>query len=370
MGDHGKLPLQDTSGWCSQPDSPLIKPVGTDREKQGLRGSVKSVLIDTAQFEKQDGQITEKPWFSQTITFNQQGWLTEETNRNPDGSEWRAVSDYSDFGKLLARRSYEPSGTLAGELRFIYDDEERLIAEQQINKDGNITTPTTYSYDVESGKTKIQEFDYSGETDIIVGIEGTTTSIAAGEAKRIETRYDDRGEAVEVKVFNAAGLLITRIEITRDVRGNALEETQYIGDVAPFGPCESGSCSTEEMESLTEEQKAEFAATFAQLFSPGTVMSRHTHEYDVEGRLIESKLTMMGTVASRQTFSYDETGNKSEEISYSQDETLESKAIFTRDYDEHGNWTKELVSTVSSWDAEFGLSTPVHLTRRTITYYT
>ena len=46
------------------------------------------------------------------------------------------------------------------------------------------------------------------------------------------------------------------------------------------------------------------------------------------------------------------------------------KTIFTRDYDEHGNWTKELVSTVSNWDAEFGLSTPAQVTHRTITYYT
>jgi hypothetical protein len=86
--------------------------------------------------------------------------------------------------------------------------------------------------------------------------------------------------------------------------------------------------------------------------------------------LIESKLTMMGMEASRQTFAYDEAGNKSEEVSYNEDGTLGSKAIFARDYDEHGNWTKELVSTVSSWDAEFGLSTPAHVTRRTITYYT
>lgn len=341
----------------------------TDREKRGLRGSVKSVLVETVQFEEHEGQITERPWFSHTMTFNQDGWLIEQTNRNPDGSEWRTVSDYSDSGKLLATRTYDPSGALVREERYIYDGEERLVAEQHITQDGKVTTPTTYLYDTGSGKIKIQELDYSGEANVIVDIEGTLTSIAAGQAKRIETRYDDRGEAVEGKVFNAAGLLVSRLEITRDVRGNPLEETQYIGDVAPFGSCDSGSCSTDEMESLTEEQKAEFEAEFARLFSPGTVMSKQIHEYDVEGRLVESKLTMMGIVASRQTFSYDEAGNKSEEVSYNQDGTLGSKAILTHDYDEHGNWTKELVSTVSSWDAEFGLSKPAHLTRRTITYY-
>jgi hypothetical protein len=341
----------------------------TDREKHGLRGPVRSVHVETAQFEEQDGQVAEKPWFSHTTTFNRGGWLTEQINRNPDGSEWRTVSDYSDSCKLLVTRTYDPSGALSGEVRYIYDDEGRLVAEQHVTQDGEVTTPTTYAYDGGGGKIKVQELDFPGGAGVLIGIEGTSTSVSAGEAKRIETRYGDRGEAVEVKVFNYAGSLVSRVEITRDARGNPLEETQYVGDVVPFGPCASDSCPTEEMAALTEEQKEEFAAEVARLFSPGTAMSKHTHKYDAEGRLIESKLTMMGMEASRQTFAYDEAGNKSEEVSYNEDRTLGSKAIFTRDYDEHGNWTKELVSTASSWDAEFGLSTPVHVTRRTITYY-
>jgi hypothetical protein len=343
--------------------------VKTDREKHGLRGPVKSVLVETAQFEEQDGQSTEKPWFSHTSTFNQEGWLTEQVNRNPDGSEWRAVSDYSASGKLLATRNYDPSGALSGEVRYIHDEEERLVAEQHMTQDGNVSTPTAYAYESGGRKIKIQELDFTGEMNVMVGIEGTNTSVIAGEAKRIETRYDDQGEAVEVMVFNTEGTLVSRVEIVRDARGNPLEETQYVGDVVPFGPCASGLCSTEEMAAVTEEQKADFAAEITRMFSPGTAMSQHTHRYDVEGRLIESKLTMMGMEASRQTFAYDEAGNNIEEISYNEDGTLGSKAIFTREYDEHGNWTNELVSTASSWDVEFELSTPVHVTRRTITYY-
>jgi hypothetical protein len=341
----------------------------TDREKHGLRGPARSVHVETAQFEEQDGQIAEKPWFSHTITFNQDGWLTERIDRNPDRSEWRIVNDYSDSCKLLATRTYDPSGALSGEVRYIYDDEGRLVAEQHITQDGKVSAPTTYAYDSGGGKIKIQEFDFSGEANVMIGIEGTNTSISADEVKRIETRYDDRGEAVDVKVFNTAGSLVSRVEITRDARGNPLEETQYAGDVVSFGPCASGSCSTEEMAALTEEQKAELAAELARLFSPGTAMSKQTHRYDVEGRLIESKLTMMGMEVSRQTFAYDEAGNKSEEVSYNEDGTLGSKAVFAREYDEHGNWIKELVSAALNWDAEFGLSTPANVTRRIITYW-
>ena len=78
---------------------------------------------------------------------------------------------------------------------------------------------------------------------------------------------------------------------------------------------------------------------------------------------------MMGMEVSRQTFAYDEAGNKSEEVSYNANETSGARAIFTREYDKHGNWTMELVSSASSWDAEFGLSTPAQVTSRLITYW-
>ena len=316
----------------------------TDRDQHGLRGPVKSVHVETAQLEEQDGRITEKPWFSHTITFDQEGRLTEQVNHNPDGSEWRTVNDYTDSGELLTTRGYDPSGVLSSEVRYVYDDEGRLIAEQHMTKDGGVTTPTTYAYDSEGRKIKIQEYDFQEGTSVMLGIEGTNTSISAGEARRVETRYDGRGEAVEVKVFNADGALVCRVEITRDALGNPLEETQYVGDVFPFGPCASDSCSTEEVRALTEEQKAEFASEVARLFSPGMSMSKHTHSYDAAGRLIESKLMMMGMEASRRTYAYNEAGDKSEEVSYDEDGKFASKAIFKREYDEYGNWTQELLT--------------------------
>ena len=78
---------------------------------------------------------------------------------------------------------------------------------------------------------------------------------------------------------------------------------------------------------------------------------------------------MMGMEAGGRTFAYDEAGNKTEEISYNEDGTLGTKAVFTREYDEHANWTKETVSMASSWDAELKLSTPAHVTHRVITYW-
>ena len=341
----------------------------TDKEKHSLHGPVQTVRVETAQLKEQEGQIVEEPWFAHTIVFNPDGQIVEQVNRNPDGTEWRSVNDYSDSGKLLATRHYEPSGALTSELRYIYDEKGRLVAEQTLTGDGKTATPTIYAYDSDGRRIKIQEFDLAADANVLIGIEGTETSIGAGGAKRIETRYDERDEAVEVKVFNAEGGIISRIEITRDERGNPLEETQYVGDILPFGHCLTEACPPEETVEMTGEQRAEIEAEMARMFAPGTVMSKHVHRYDEEGRLVESRLTMMGMEANRRTFAYDEYGNKSEEVSYGEGGAFESKAIFTREYDERGNWTKEIVSSASSWNAEFGLSTPVHLTRRRITYY-
>jgi hypothetical protein len=339
----------------------------TDREIQGLKGPVKSVRVETAEFEERDGQIVERPWLSDTTTFNQDGWIIEQVNRNPDGSEWRTVNDYSDAGKLQATRGYDASSLPGSEVRYIYDDELRLVSEQHHNPDGTITTPTRYAYD-QGRKVKIEDFDFSIESNVCIGVEGTNTGISAAGAKRVETHYNDQGEAVAVRVFDSDGMVVRRIEIVRDAFGNPLEEIQYVGDVFPLRACASVSCSTEEVAGLTEEQKAAVAKEIAQLFSPGTPMSNHVHRYDTKGRLVESKLTMMGMEASHQTYTYDDAGNKWEEVSYNRDGTAQSRAIFRREYDEHGNWIKELVSTASSSDAELGTFTSAHVTRRTITY--
>jgi hypothetical protein len=341
----------------------------TDKEKHGLRGPVKSVHIANMHIEQQEGQITEKPWFSHTMSFDQYGRLIEQINRNPDGSEWRTVNDYSDSGELLATRGYDPSGVLSSEVRYLYDDERRLIAEQYIAQDRGITVPTTYDYDSEGRKIRIQEYERSGEAGLMISLEGADTLFNPGDATRAEIHYDHEDAVVEAKFLKADGELVSRVEITRDARGNPLEEVQYVANPFPLDGCAAASCSTEEMDALTEEQKAELRAEIARMFPPGTPMFRHTHRYDTEGRLIESTLTMMGIDVSRKTYTYDALGNKSEEVSYGEDGKFASKAIFTREYDTHGNWTKELVSAASSWDAEFGLSTPVSVTHREITFW-
>src|SRR4026207_938934 len=121
----------------------------TDRDKHGFRERVKSVLAQTMTFEEQVDQTIEKPCFSETMIFNEGGWLTEQISSNVNGWAMRTVNDYSDSDKLLVIRRYEASGALYDEMKYLYDDEERLVAEQHVSQDGTVTTPITYVYDIE-----------------------------------------------------------------------------------------------------------------------------------------------------------------------------------------------------------------------------
>jgi len=134
---------------------------------------------------------------------------------------------------VLATRNNDPSGALTSELRYSYDEKGTLIAERHISQESKVTTSTTYAYDEEGRKITIQEFAFSEEENVMIGIEGTNTGVRASEANRIVTRYDERGEAIEVKVFNATGALTIRVEITRDEHGNPLEETSTSATLYP-----------------------------------------------------------------------------------------------------------------------------------------
>lgn len=341
----------------------------TDKEKQELKGLVKTVHVESSQYRVQeDGQTIEMPGYNPTTIFNRDGWIIEQFHKNPDGSKWRIVSDYSEKGMLITTRSYHNSDVPIGEVKYIYDDKGRLTAEQYKEQNGKIMTPTTYFYNSEGRKTKIQELDFTEDEMVVIGIEGTNGGIFVGGAKRVETLYDYQDGVVEVKIFNSDGALLSRAELIRDADGSLVEETQYLGDIVEFSPFASGSEAAKEMAALTEQQRTEAEREAARIFSPGSVISKRIHKYNESGMLTETKQTMMGMETERQTFAYDEYGNKSEEVNYHGD-GFESKTIFTRDFDANGNWTREEVSTTSSSNAETEITNAVSVTRRTFTYY-
>lgn len=225
----------------------------TDKGKHDLRGAVKSVRVETAEFREQDGQLVEQAWFSHITAFNELGNIIEYINRNPDGSTFRTVNDYSDAGELIAMKGYDADNNLVHEVVYSYDAQGRLLAEQTVVPDKTATARITYSYDDAGRKTKTQLLDFAPEANVLIGIEGTSTSISAGDAKAIKTRYDEQDEAIEVTVYNADDAVVSRVEIKRDAHGNPLEEIQYVGDIFPFSQCSPAASPIKETPALTAE---------------------------------------------------------------------------------------------------------------------
>jgi hypothetical protein len=335
-----------------------------------LKGHVKSAYIEYFNINEENGEFIEKFWFNRSYTFDRDGRVVELRVLNPNGSTWRTIYDYSDDGRIKAVRSYDSSGlSSSAEMQYLYDISNRLIAERAVKNDGSISELATYTYNAEKQKTRIQVFDEpvkeTKDTTVAIGIEGSNISVNAHDAKRIETLYDEKDNPIEVKVFNGENRLVSKVVIVRNERGDPVEEIQYAGEIMPSFECSGPDCSLDREAEMTEEEKAELE----RLFASGTELSKQMFKYNEDGKLIEEKMIMMGMVVHHRIFKYNELGGKAEEIELDEEGKLKRKIIFNREYDENGNWIKEMVSCASSWDAEFQLSIPNNSTHRKIVYY-
>jgi hypothetical protein len=52
--------------------------------------------------------------------------------------------------------------------------------------------------------------------------------VSEAQPTRVETPYNEREEPVEVRNYDADGILASRTKITRDERGNVLEESVHV----------------------------------------------------------------------------------------------------------------------------------------------
>ena len=341
----------------------------TDRERNDLRSAVARAVIDTRRFVDEDERRIEQAWYGRELAFDRAGNLIEQTFRNADGSTFRTLHERGGDGRLLTTRGYDAAGRLAQETDYVYDAAGRLVAERQITPDGAAVEQATYSYDEQGRKTKTQVFESAPGENVFIGIDDLDFGIGASAASSMETRYDERDLAAEVIMGDAAGALVSRVEIKRDEHGDVLTVTRFNGDVSPFGRRLPDVIANAQAEQITPDQRAEMEAELQRLFGPGTPASVQTYAYDDERRRIEATMEMIGIVALRQTFAYDERGDKVEEASYDQNGQRLSRTILAREYDAHGNWIVEVVSTISDADVGSSASTPQHVTRRTITYY-
>ena len=377
----------------------------SDLEKYDLRGAVRSVEIVSLRSEEESGERVEKPFHTQRMAFNTQGHLTESISFSPDGASFRMAYTYDAEGRLSETNYYDTGNVLSSRTLYRYDGQGRLERETNYNADGAEVDSKTFSYDAEGRKTEelvlhraslepeaTQDYDTGGEQvegvscetqgmSIAVGVEGTDSAFSAPGARVIETFYDARGNAAELRFYGEREKPLGRVVFTYNEAGKLSEEVHYgLGEMFACGPQSRLARLLSPV--LLRLAKATFFLTCvyscaarrewrkaARSFRYGALISETVYAYDAGGRRTERALRMAGRIMHRTGYAYDERGDKVAEIEHDEDGSLLHKTLFAREYDAHGNWTREIVSVASTWDIEFGTSMPSSTTRRTITYY-
>ena len=116
---------------------------------------------------------------------------------------------------------------------------------------------------------------------------------------------------------------------------------------------------------LTEEEY--FGHNGSKATNPIVPIHRRTYVYNSQGRPIEiTNYKIDGAIFTRTAFQYDESGHLSESTIYNAASAVPGKNTYS-DYDAHGNWGHQIISTVSQTGAT--TLAPSQSVYETFTYY-
>jgi YD repeat-containing protein len=314
------------------------------RQKSGLQGRVRSVRTEVMQFVRERGRLIEKRWYHSTVWYDSEGYPTEQSTHNPNGTETRVTYVYDPAGRLSEMRG-QVDGISTGRTVYLYDAEGRLSYELSLGADGSEGRQTRRFYEADGSYT--EEFTVDREPGVPVSVEDPDNAISAERASFIRTRRDAAGQPLEMRFYDASGGLLYRFVYHYNVSGVLTDMEQRTGD-QPLFEIPSGT-----------ELAAGLLGDFGALFSPDTAISTVRYRYDEQDRRIEAATWMGATCIDRRTFAYDERGDKQTEQRYGADGKLQADIVYEREYDERGNWVLERT-------IEAGVATTA--ARRTIAY--
>ena len=183
-----------------------------DREKAGLRGSVKTCVEETTYAKRKSLTTTE---------YGLDGRLLATRNSYSDGSEWVTTRTYAADGRLV-KTATGKSGEPATESVYTYDERGRL--KEITNADGKANL-TSYRYDDEGRKTEVKTFGPEVfERNKGMAVAGSMwdaaqTGIGAPEGGSVTTLYDERDLPIELQILDSEGRVVKRFIRTYDGRG-------------------------------------------------------------------------------------------------------------------------------------------------------
>ncbi len=344
----------------------------SERDKAGLRGPVKTVVIETP--------------------FEHLGKSTVETvEYTADGRILRRASKFGDDPGWIEINSYDPTGV---KVESIFGSGDIPLADRQHtlfthHEDGRIEArgrnrATVISrIDDHGRRVDIQSYpDMSDKPNAALASSqwfDSTLSLPASSAGRFEITYDRRGLPIEGHSYDSDGKEIARVVRTYDDHNRPVRDEVTGIPVTPGFPAEF-------LSQLNPEQIHAMASMWASQISGYT-----SYKYDSRGQLVERQLSgnMRGETVTN--FEYNQQGDKTFEhttsaespsrgVEYGMTEDGQlipdrkvplpppqvSETRYEYVYDSQGNWTERRINV-----SYLGQSTPMpqQVIRRTLTYY-
>ena len=341
----------------------------SDRERQDLRGPVKTVISESFDWDAKAQAVVEKPSRRQELTFSAQGNLLEDVSRFQDGPIQRVTYVHDETSTLRETKWHNSDGSVHSEA-VKYDQYG-----QRIQQGSHVT------YSSEKGrkvKTEVFEAPAPGvDRSFGFGDAPSHASWMIGKAALASTFYSEKGRPAEIVFYDAEHVQISKLVRTFDERGRvASEEHQTISPRAFAAQAAQGDTQGNGM-------SKEAAELFARIFSKAGSPMRMTFKYDDQDRVVE-QTQEMGLFGYERTVSfYNEHGDLKEQKHYSTrqgdipvdeegnilapppaPEKLQSETDFSYQYDNRGNWTQKKISAVydppSRWES---------IEKRSITYH-
>ena len=222
---------------------------------------------------------------------------------------------YNEKGNKAEETKSKGDGSLVNRSVFDYDTGGSLTAVTVYSADGSVHLKKTYKYVNRAEGRTIEESVHKGGSTLL------TKAVIS---------HDDKGRVKDFSAFNADGKPTTRQVVIYNANGKQAE-IDYFQDSS-------------------------------------SQMGKTLFIYDTQGKLTERQdIGADGSQSGRTVFSGDiERGADFTITEYDSKGSSVSTEHFVREFDPHGNWTKE---TKSKLNMQSGRMEPVEVTHRQITYY-
>ncbi|MGL4608337.1 MAG: hypothetical protein ACRCYY_01450 [Trueperaceae bacterium] len=311
----------------------------SDRAKDGLKGKVQSVTVETAPLVDRFGEFVEAASVTESITaYNEFGQVqdikryrgdntldyairygyennslvTEETFDDNEAPLYKWLREYNSRGLETSLSGYDSDGELDFRTAREYDNRGQLLKETSFNPD------ETFSY--------VAEFGYTRS-----GSEKRTTYFTPGNIADYTSleRFDKEGNRLEESATNTEGELEYRVAYKYDGEGRLLEEIAYKLD------------GTQDYRLLNEYNKGNLV---------------RTTEFNDENKAFYTY-----------SYAYDKHGNMTERVTETEEGDREVYR-FSYEYDDAGNWVRRKTERQVE---KFGEETlePTEVTHRTLQYF-